>query len=150
MSDHLSPEQFARCFVEAPTNEERQHLVECAACSAEFNAFGNSVSSLRLAIRGQVDARVESKPAAAIPVAIRPVTQGMRKLRWALATAAVLLIGIVPLVTSRKPEPVTQQIPATTSPDDLMNAINAHLSRTVPAPMEPMMSLIPSDESSTE
>jgi hypothetical protein len=31
----------------------------------------------------------------------------------------------------------------------LMDAVNAHLSRTVPAPMEPIMALIPDSESTT-
>jgi anti-sigma factor RsiW len=134
------------------THEERQHVTECAECGAELNGFGNTVSSLRHAIRGRVDAQVESRPAAAIPVLIQPATPGIRKLRWALATAAVLLVGMVPFVTSEKPEAVavTTEEPAETSPDALMNAINAHLSRTVPAPMEPMMSLLPGDEPNSE
>jgi hypothetical protein len=87
-----------------------------------------------------------------IPISNQPVTRGIRKLRWVLATAAVLLVGMVPFVTSEKPESVsvTTKVAAETSPDALMNAINAHLSRTVPAPMEPMMSLLPNDEPSSE
>jgi anti-sigma factor RsiW len=152
MNSHLSQEQFARCFVGLGTHEERQHVTECAECGAELNVFGNTVSALRHGIRGRVDTHVESRATTSIPVSIQPATRGIRKLRWGLATAAVLFVGMVPFVTSEKPESVsvTTKVAAETSPDALMNAINAHLSRTVPAPMEPMMSLLPNDEPSSE
>jgi hypothetical protein len=151
MNKHLSEEQLAKCFVGVSANEERQHLLECAECNAELSGLGHTVSSFRHAIRGQVDARVESQPLTGI--SIQPAAQGIRKLGWVLVTAAVLVIGIVPLLTSRKPQieaGSTGTIPVQTSPDDLMKAINAHLSRTIPAPMEPMMTLIPNDEPTTE
>ena len=150
MNGHLSQEQFAKCFVGAASNEERQHLLECTECTAELNGFGKTVSALRLAIRRQVDVHVNQPPT---EIAVQPAASVMRRLGWALATAAVLLIGIVPVLTSRKPQIELANSgpkPAAASPDDLMNAINVHLSRTIPAPMEPMMSLIPSDEPTTE
>jgi anti-sigma factor RsiW len=152
MNSHLSQKQFARCFVGVCTNEEREHLADCAECRAELDSFGNTVSSLRHAIRGRVDAQMEARPSAVVPVSIPATIPGMRKVRWVVATAAVLLFGMIPFLTSEKPQAVTvtSNMPVETSPDALMNAINVHLSRTIPAPMEPMMSLIPSDESSTE
>ena len=45
--------------------------------------------------------------------------------------------------------PVTAQEAAVQAsgetPDAIMNRVNSHLSRTLPAPMEPMMSLIPKE-----
>jgi len=151
MKDHLSEEQIAKCVVGVATVEERQHLLECAECAMEVTGFGDAVSALRHTIRRRVDAHADLQP---LPAAsLGPSFAGMRELGWALATAAVLLLGIVPVLTSTKPEveiASTGFPPAQSNPDDLMNAINVHLSRTIPAPMEPMMSLIASDESTTE
>jgi hypothetical protein len=41
---------------------------------------------------------------------------------------------------------VSEQVFTETNPDAVMDRVNRHLSRTVPAPMEPMMSLIPREE----
>ena len=63
-----------------------------------------------------------------------------------MGVAAVVLLGMVPLLTSQKPQQTTAEASPETTPDALMNAIHLHLSRTVASPMEPMMSLLPSDE----
>jgi hypothetical protein len=49
----------------------------------------------------------------------------------------------VPLETSRT-------VSIETDADAVMNAVNVRLSRVVPAPMEPILSLLPGDESITE
>lgn len=152
MSNHLSQEQFAKCFVAGSTSaskDERQHLAECPKCQAELDSFGNTVSSLRLAIRGRVDERVAAQPGDITPISVRPAVDRMPTMGWALATAAVLLLGLVPFLT-QKPREAIEEVTVETNADALMNAINLHLSRTVPSPMEPMMSLIPSDGSITE
>jgi hypothetical protein len=140
MSNHLSQEQFARCFVGAASDEERRHVRECAECRAELDDFGNTVATLRHAIRSRVDEQPSIQT-----VAVRHVP----KTRWALAAAATLLIGVIPFLTER-PGGFIEETPAETSAEALMNAINLHLSRTVPSPMEPMMSLISSDASLAE
>jgi hypothetical protein len=49
-------------------------------------------------------------------------------------------------MSEKKPQKVDEQLSTETNPVAIMDRVNLHLSRTVPAPMEPMMSLIPSDE----
>jgi hypothetical protein len=141
MNNHLSEEQFAKCFVGVATNEERQHLTECAKCLAEVEGFGSTVSSLRMAIRDRVEDRTTR---------IQPTRDRMPRVRRAIATAAVILLGLVPLLTSQRPQRIITEASSETNPDALMNAINLHLSRAVPSPMEPMMSLLPSDEYITD
>jgi hypothetical protein len=68
---------------------------------------------------------------------------------WAAAVAATLILGTLPLLL-RKPQEIAVTTAEEASPEVLMNAINLHLSRTMPSPMEPMMSLIPSDLYLTE
>ena len=150
MNKHLSQEQFARCFVggstsaSGPSAEERQHLAACADCAAELDRFSNTVLSLRYAIRGRVEERVESG------VETRPAAAARPRGRWVLVAATVVLLGMVPFLARKPEEPVKKVLAEPTSPDALMDAIHLHLSRTVPAPMEPMMSLIPSDELKSE
>jgi hypothetical protein len=143
MSKHLTHEQFARCFVEGASGAEWEHLTECAACQTELDRFGSAVSALRLAVRGRVDAQVTTQ------AFVMPVARHTQKTRWALAAAAILLLGVAPLLIER-PRGATEASSAEASPEVLMNAINLHLSRTMPSPMEPMMSLIPSDIYVTE
>jgi hypothetical protein len=78
-----------------------------------------------------------------------PVARHTPRTRRALAAAAVLLLGVVPFLTER-PRETPEASAAETSPEALMDAISLHLSRTMPSPMEPMMSLIPSDVYITE
>ena len=146
MNSHLSDEQFARCFVGVSTVEEEKHLLECAECTATLIGFGKRVSSFRLAIRGRIEDQVASPELSEMAFSVQPVSRRMGKVGWLLAAAAVLVIGVIPLVTSQRPEPAIEEVEVEASPDALMNAINAHLSRTIPAPMEPMMTLLPSDE----
>ena len=143
MSKHLTQEQFARCFVEGASGTEWEHLTECSECQTELDRFGGTVSALRLAVRGRVDAHVVTQ------TFDLPVARQTPKTRWALAAAALLLFGIAPFLTERPPQAVDES-PAEASPEALMNAINLHLSRTMPSPMEPMMSLIPRDVYVTE
>lgn len=143
MNNHLSQEQFAACFVGAassplgPSIEAQRHLAECTACREELERFGSTVSSLRSAIRNRVDGRAGR---------IQPSRGRMPRMRRAMGVAAVVLLGMVPLLTSQKPQQTTAEASPETTPDALMNAIHLHLSRTVASPMEPMMSLLPSDE----
>jgi len=143
MKPHLSQEQFARCFLGTAASEERRHLLDCAECRQELESFATSVASLRSAIRGRVDAN-DGAHTATQPV-FSPGFDRMPQVRWALASAAILLIGMLPLLTTL-PARNVQPAPVATSPEALMNAINVHLSRTVPSPMEPMMSLVPGDK----
>lgn len=138
MKPHLSQEQFARCFVGAANSEELRHIAGCDACRSELADFGTTVSSLRVAIRERVDAHIEAQPFVKREPQPLPIRQ------WALVTAVVLLLGMVPFLTMHPVKESRQT--SVSSAEDLMGSINTHLSRTVPTPMEPMMSLLPGDE----
>ena len=148
MSNHLSENQFAKYVVGRATSADRQHLLECAECSSELDRFSNTLSVFRTAIRDRIDDRVIRRPGA-FPSAVR--TSAMPKWCWALVAATLLVLMMLPFITHdyvRKS--VVENISNDTDADALMNAVNLHLSRTVAAPMEPMMALIPNDEYTTE
>ena len=146
MSDHLSADRFAACVVHGPAEDDLTHIRACPKCRAALDEFKGAMASFRTAVRDHVDVRVDT---AAMEV---PSSQGARGLSgaprssWMLAAAAVvLLIGLPVLMSRQLPQPSTTTV-RETDPDALMNAIDLHLLRTVPAPMEPMLGLLPEAE----
>ena len=147
MSNHLSQDQFAKCLIGRPASAELQHIMECAECSAELDRFGNTMSSFRNAIRERIDDRVTGMPGVP-PFSMRPAAAGIPMWRWALVAAGAVVLAIVPFITKEKePQIVIEEESPPQTPDAVMNAVNLHLSRTIPAPMERIMTVIPNDES---
>jgi hypothetical protein len=141
MSNHLSQDQFAKCAVGRPSRAELHHIGECPECSAELERFGNTLLLFRSAIRH----RIGRRSALQTPVATvsRPAEAGVPRWRWALVTTAFVVLVTLPFFMSEYKPP---QASTETTPDEIMDRVNRHLSRMVPAPMEPMMALIPSEE----
>jgi hypothetical protein len=62
-----------------------------------------------------------------------------------------MTLVLVPFFTREKESrEAVNETSVQTDPDALMDAVSIHLLRTVPAPMEPMLGLVPSGESKTE
>ena len=155
--NHLSRDQLAKCLIDQPSRTELQHIAECAACRGELSRFRNAVSLFRNAIRDRVDARVAWRAPRLARIPNQPLTPVVPLWRWALVVVAAVVLVVVPLLKMKKaPQDVeSTSIPMhpntlETNPDALMNAVNLHLSRTVPAPMERMILAIPEDESKNE
>jgi anti-sigma factor RsiW len=150
MSNHLSEDQFVKCIAGRPGSVERQHIAECPECSADLERFGDALSTFRSAIHDRVDDRMALRGSGVPPFPIRPVESGLPIWRWAVAAMAIVVFVMLPFLISK---PVAQekseQLSVEVDADALMNAVNLRLSRTLPAPMEPMMALLPSNESLT-
>ena len=150
MSTHLSQDQFAKCVVGQSTISDRQHLTECAACSAELERFGNTLSLFRTALRDRVDDQAASRVTVLLPV-LPQSPRGFSILRWAFIATAVLVFVSMPLFRREEPKPpVIESISTDADANALMDAVNLHLSRTVPAPMERMLIVVPDDQSITQ
>ena len=150
MNKHLSKNQFARCFVATATTAEQEHLARCAECKAELDRVHRMVSSFRTDVRNRVEARA-GQGMVGVTVSRRPLRVGFFASRWAFIAASVVVFAMVPfLAHEEKPQIIIQQPSTVTDPNALMDAVNRHLSRTLPAPMEPMMALLPSEETNTE
>jgi hypothetical protein len=146
MNNHLSEEQFVQSFVGGATGEQRQHLLQCAECSARLASFGDTIAWLRQSLRETVEARVASTPEHIMPVPAPARFERAPKLQLALMTMAVLVVGFMPLLMKYPEWKTSHSTSAQITADALMDSIDVHLSRTVPSPMEPIMSLIPNDE----
>src|SRR5262245_1614248 len=151
MSNHLSQDQFATYIAGRATEAEKRHMAECRQCGAEFDRFRNAVSFFRSAIRDRIEMRIALNAPVVTPSLIHRGAE-IPKWRWALAIGLVaLVLVLIPLIINgRKAQTVVKNAAGETDPDALMRAVNLHLSRTVPQPMERMMALIPNDESIKE
>jgi hypothetical protein len=145
MSKHLTEDQIARCFAGQTTNEERQHIQECALCGAELDRLASTISLFRNAVRDRIDARV-ALHAPAILFEDQPPVPATPIWKWAMVTVVAVLLVALPLFITR-PQQFVDNASTRTDPDTLMREINVHLSRTMPAPMEPILTLIPDSES---
>lgn len=144
MSGHLTEDQLAKCIVGQFTFEERKHLAECPKCGGELDYFRGTVSAFRSAVRAGVDARIGSQPA----LLVRPVAARDPKWRWALVVATALVLALIPFAGLKTVSPPKAQVE--TDADALMRTVDLQLSRTIPAPMEPVIALLPTDEISTQ
>ena len=145
MSEHLTEDQIARCFAGPSTIAERQRIQQCAACSAELDRLESSISLFRNAVRDRIDARV-ALHAPAIVFEDQPPVPATPIWKWAMVTVVAVLLVALPFFITR-PQQFVENASAPADPDILMREINVHLSRTMPAPMEPILTLIPDSES---
>lgn len=147
MSNHLTEDQFAKCVVGQPTNEERQHLGECPECASELKGFQSSVSLLRGALRNGAEARVASQPLLSL-LSLKPAAASDANWRWALVAATAFVLAVFPFVgvITVTPPPALERTQTEPDADALMRAVNLQLSRTIPAPMEPVIALLPTYE----
>jgi hypothetical protein len=149
MNEHLSSEQFARCFVGGATDDERNHVRECSKCQTELEQLDGVIGSFRRAVRGRIEQQTTLRPAPPMPGSLRLAEARNPRWRPAMATAAAVLLGVLPLLMTegKLPGVATKPSSQQTDPNALMESVNIHLLRTIPAPMERVMVLLPQQES---
>jgi hypothetical protein len=147
MSNHLSEDQFAQCVAGQPPGAELQHLAQCSECRAELERFSNTLSLFRSAMRDQIDDRAAASILVAAPFSIRPAEAGASNWQWSCIGAAIVIAAVLPfLVPAKQPQQFAEPVSIESTPDELMEAVNLQLSRTIPTPMEPLLALIPGEE----
>ena len=141
MNKHLSEDQIARCIVGEATTAEVRHARECSECEAQLNRFRKSVALFQSSIHEQIDHRIALVPSIAVS---KLSGKGSRTARWLLVAAAAGALVVLPFIRiGNKPEALPESLSKEADPDAVMNRVNLHLARTVPAPMEPLMLGIP-------
>ena len=137
------------CILGRCTPEEQRHARECPECSRELARFHDPVSTFRTVMQNWSD-RENAPRLADVSVFLSRSRRFANPLwRWAPAGLAIIILSAIPIyIQQQKLQSELEQ--ATREDVLLMDAVNAHLSRTIPAPMEPIMALVPQQESRTQ
>ena len=148
MSPHLSEREISLWMVGERTPQQEQHVRECSECSAELARLEASLALFRGSVRHWSDRQVR------VPRLLAP-TRGSRgyparplPVRWALVTAALLVLAAVPIY--RNAQVRQRQAEIARADALLLEQVDAEVSRAVPRPMEPLAKLVSWDFSSTE
>ena len=144
MNRHLSSEEISEFMIGNATPEQTQHAANCAECAAELSQLQETLS----AFRGSVQHWAKQSGGSVIPDGASLVEEerfyNVHPLRWALAAAALMFL-VIPVYND-----ISNRARQKQAEDALLlERVNAHLSRGVPAPMEPLLELL-SDGSAQE
>jgi cytochrome bd-type quinol oxidase subunit 2 len=143
MIEHLSAEQISQWIVGERTPHLVQHVAECAECGSELEQLETALAQFRTAMR---------EPAfAPAPPAWREPAAGSSWYSWprlVLATAALLVLVAFPV--SWKARERDQAAQAALADSQLLESVDSAISQAVPEPMEPLVSLVSWNSSSTD
>jgi hypothetical protein len=135
MSEHLSEDQISGWMVGRSTIEELEHVQTCPNCRAELERFGNTLSRFRIAVTNYAERH------AVLPALLRPARSRTSVWRWVFAAATVIVMAaLIPIYNYESDR--RDRLEAEEA-ELLMDAVTIHLNRVVPAPMEPVMLLLP-------
>jgi hypothetical protein len=133
MSGHLSAEEMAKWMAGERSVDTERHVRQCAQCSGELAGLEETLTHFRGAVRCWSDRL-------APPARLREARGPMLPAKWALAAAALAMLSAIPVYRSaaeRRREAERERADAA-----LLEQVDAAVSRRVPSPMEPLMSLV--------
>jgi hypothetical protein len=140
MRVHLSSEQISRWMAGDRTPDADQHLRECARRAAETARL----KTLLAEFRSSVIAWSALQKGAEAPERWTPLEhrRGFARgvLRWKLAAAALAIAIVVPICKNSSDR--RRETEAFEADVQLWEEVNAQVSRSVPAPLEPLMKLV--------
>ena len=146
MRHHLSEDQLSMCILGRSTAEELQHGRECPQCKAQLERFHEPVSTFRAAMQDWSDRESAPRLAEISWMLAKPRWFSDPLWLWAPVAIAVMLLTGIPIYVQQQ-KLYREEVAETTHQDVLlMDAINTHLSRPLPSPMEPIMALIPEEK----
>jgi len=144
MTTHLNDEQISKWIAGASTAEERQHCRECEQCRFSVNSFEDDLSRFGGAVAHWADKqRVSAIPDVQRMTGLSHQSR-MRALRWVAAAAVVTIVAGIPAY-KRSTDREHEVQPAQQSQFDaqLLDRVNAHLSRSAPVSLQPLMEMVP-------
>lgn len=127
MNSHLSMEEICRWLAGESGGELEERIRDCPACQAELEQFQNALAGFR--------GSLEQAPVPAMRLA-----RAKHMLpRWVMAAAALSVIIAAPVYWNARQQQAAERAKADQL---LLERINAGLSRSVPASMEPLTQLL--------
>lgn len=150
---HLSPEQISSVVAGIRIPEDT-HVSECAECIREVERVRNTLMLFRSSVREWTDSLDHSEFPLQSTLDLQsrrhPILRTHRAHRapvaWVLATAALAAAVAIPMYQDSR----AQEAKAQAEKDSqLLDDVNAQLSRSGPLAMDPLMQLMPVSFSST-
>lgn len=129
MNRHLTREEILEWLAGDRPDEAGRHLRECGECAAELRRMEAPIARFAGAVR-------EWSAAQRVEFPVRRT--GSLWLKWA-GTAALLAVLIAIVVNGKREAGIEQQ------DDMLLEQVQAQVSESVPAPMEPLYRLMSED-----
>jgi anti-sigma factor RsiW len=149
MNNHLSQDQLSMCILGRATPEEQRHGRECPECNAELARFQEPLATFRAAMQDWSDRENVPRLAQVSDFLSRPRRFSNPVWGWVPAAMAVMIVVLtaIPIYVQQRNLQETQAEEAVRRDALLIDAVNLHLSRTLPTPMEPILALVPDRES---
>jgi hypothetical protein len=136
MSGHLSSQQIEEWVIGERTRLMEEHVLACQSCAEEVQRVVGSMQLFREAVR---EWSAETPP---LQFKVPP-----RTVRWrfAVLVAALLMVIAVPVYRRnefKRQAAVTSAAVTSAQDEILLRRVETGLSRSVPAPMEPLENLM--------
>lgn len=145
MNQHLSSEQIERHMAGQATADEQRHASECLECRTELSRMQSTLELYRDSVRQWSDR--QSRPELR---AWRPSERSrwfdMQVWRLGMVVTAMVVLAVVPVYRNASARMRAAELARQDAL--LLERVDAELSRTVPASMEPLLKLVSSSESS--
>ena len=139
--NHLSEEQISRRIAGDATAEEEEHGRECALCRSAADEFESTMSAFLESATHW--AAVDGAPRNPyVPDLMTPRRARIPALGWLAVTAAAIVLTSIPLYRNAIERQREAQAARESQFDEqLLRRIDAHLSRTAPASLQPLLEL---------
>jgi hypothetical protein len=142
MSGHLSSEDISRWILGERGAAGERHIRECAECAAEIARLEGGLAGFRGAVR-----RLAAERWGTVPARIsQPRQTGLQT--WCLRGAAVATLLLAALVPIYRGAHQRRSAAIAQADAQLLEEVDAGVSRSVPRTMEPLLKLIAEDTSS--
>jgi len=142
MNQHLSLQQIDEWVIGERKPDVEAHLQACQTCADEVARIGGPLTLFRGAVRNWSEEQMGPvRPW--VPAGNRNAGFGWGIRRIGLGFATLLLLVAAPVYLHRQ---VTREAALAAAQDEmLLRQVQSEISRSVPAPLEPLAKLMPDD-----
>jgi hypothetical protein len=133
---HLMPDQISRLLAGLATNDDERHVEDCPVCRSARDAAVRDLALFRSGVRSWTQEHESGLPAASFAES----RSGRRESLWlrGALVLCLLMLASLPFAKYR----MERQKHEAVQDAQLLDEVNAHIVRTVPAPMEPFFELL--------
>lgn len=141
MNEHLSSDQISRWVIGERTAQQQEHTSNCPDCAAKIAELESAIALFRGAVR-DCGARYGGNPELPLRGGAQHRRPGFltRPSYWAPVAAMLLLLAAIPIYTNTRDR--RREAELARADAALLEQVDVEISRAVPAPMEPLVTLV--------